>query len=152
VRVPAYTDLKLHDITYGPDDPNREPLDMHAPIGSDEFFAGNSTFVTRKLWGVANEPPYFHHGKFTTMRQAIEAHHGEAEDSYQAWLALDDYGRDSIIEFLKTLQVLPEGTRHLIVDEKFHNKAWPPAGGGSHGDEDEDEDESSDRERKVRAR
>lgn len=27
--VPAYTDLKLHDITSGPGDPNREPLDMH---------------------------------------------------------------------------------------------------------------------------
>ena len=28
VWVPAFTDLKLHDITDGPDDPNAEPLDM----------------------------------------------------------------------------------------------------------------------------
>lgn len=129
VWVPAYTDLKLHDITTGfPDDPNREPLDMLHPAGSDEFFAGNSKFLTRKLWGVANEPPYFHHGKYTTMRQAIENHHGEAESSYQNWAQLNNHEQDEIIEFLKTLQVLPEGTKWLIVDEHGHRKHWPPRG------------------------
>lgn len=126
VWVPAFTDLKLHDITYGPDDPNREPLDMNAAAGTPDFFAGNSKFLTRKLWGVANEPPYFHHGQYTTLREAIEAHHGEAEDSYQLWRALSDYERSAIIEFLKTLQVLPEGARYRIVDEKGHRKIWPP--------------------------
>jgi hypothetical protein len=124
VMVPAFTDFKLHDITSGPDDPNREPINQNAPGGSEAFFAGNSHFLTRKLWGVANEPPYFHHGKFTTMRQAIEAHRGEAIESYQNWTALSDYERDSIIEFLKTLQVLPEGTKHLIVDEHGKKKNW----------------------------
>ena len=51
VMVPAFTDLKLHDITSGPDDPNNEPLDMHHPQGSPEFFEGNSRFLTRKLRG-----------------------------------------------------------------------------------------------------
>ncbi len=125
--VPAYTDLKLHDITYGPDDPNREALDMQQPAGSEAFFAGNSRFLTKKLWGAANEPPYFHHGKYTTMRQAIEAHHGEAEESYQAWVALPDYDRDSIIEFLKTLQMLPESATSLLVDEQGRNRDWPPS-------------------------
>ncbi len=125
--VPAYTDLKLHDITSGPDDPNRESLDMHQPAGSAAFFAGNSRFLTKKLWGAANEPPYFHHGKFTTMRQAIEAHAGEAQATTDAWTALSDYERDSIIEFLKTLQVLPPGTQALIVDDKGHPRQWPPA-------------------------
>jgi hypothetical protein len=124
--VPALTDLKLHDITTGPNDPNREPLNMHFAAGSPQFFAGNSRFLTRKLWGVANEPPFFHHGQHTTMRQAIEAHHGEAEASNLGWQALSDYDRDSIIEFLKTLQILPEGTRHLVVDEKGNHKPWPP--------------------------
>ena len=125
--VPAYTDLKLHDITSGPDDPNREALDMHQPAGSPGFFAGNSRFLTKKLWGAANEAPYFHHGKYTTMREAIEAHHGEAEASNQAWQALTDYDRDSIIEFLKTLQVLPEGATSLVVDEQGRNRDWPPS-------------------------
>jgi hypothetical protein len=34
--------------------------------------------------------------------------------------------QDSIIEFLKTLQVLPPGTRFLIVDENGKKKKWPP--------------------------
>jgi hypothetical protein len=29
-------------------------------------------------------------------------------------------GRDEVIEFLKSLQVLPEGTPSLVVDESFH--------------------------------
>lgn len=124
VMVPAFTDFKLHDITSGPDDPNREPINQNAPGGSEAFFAGNARFLTRKLWGTANEPPYFHHGKYTTMRQAIEAHRGEAMESYQNWTALSDYERDSIIEFLKTLQVLPEGTKHLVVDETGKKKKW----------------------------
>ena len=40
VNVPAYTDFKLRDITSGPGDPNREPLDMNQPAGTPGFFAG----------------------------------------------------------------------------------------------------------------
>jgi cytochrome c peroxidase len=123
--VPAYTDLKLHDICAGPDDPNIEVLDMQQPPGSNGFFAGNRKFVTRKLWGVANEPPYFHHGKFTTMREAILAHAGEALSSREAFEALSDYDRDSIIEFLKSLQVLPPGVTARVVDEDYHPRQWP---------------------------
>jgi hypothetical protein len=126
VEVPAYTDLKLHDICAGYDDPNREPLDQSQPPGSEEFFYGNCAFITKKLWGAANEPPFFHHGQFTTLRQAVLAHSGEAEASRAAFEGLSDYERDSVIEFLKTLQVLPPGTRHLIVDENGEKKVWPP--------------------------
>ena len=124
VMVPAFTDLKIHDITSGPDDPNREAINQNAPGGSAAFFAGNSRFITRKLWGAANEAPYFHHGLYTTLRQAVEAHRGDAIDSYENWAALSEYERDSIIEFLKTLQVLPEGTVHLVVDEHGNKKKW----------------------------
>ena len=115
VWVPAYTDLKLHDICSGPGDPNGEPLDMQAKPGSEAFFAGNTKFLTRKLWGAANEPPYFHHGQFTTMREAVLAHAGEALKSRQAFEAANAYEQDSVIEFLKTLQVLPPDTRELVV-------------------------------------
>jgi len=124
VRVPAFTDLKLHDITSGPDDPNREPLDMQFPAGSPEFFAGNSRFLTKKLWGAANEPPYFHHGQFTTMRQAIEAHAGEAAAVTANYLGLSSHDQDCIIEFLKTLRVLPPGTTSLVLDEKGRRRKW----------------------------
>jgi CxxC motif-containing protein (DUF1111 family) len=115
--VPAFTDLKLHDICSGPDDPNGEPLDMQQPPGSLQFFEGNRRFLTRKLWGAANEPPYFHHGKFTTLREAVLAHSGEALASRTAFQALPRADQDAIVEFLKSLQILPPGTRFLVVDE-----------------------------------
>jgi di-heme oxidoreductase (putative peroxidase) len=124
VWVPAFTDLKLHDICDGPDDPNVEPIDMQAPAGSPEFFAGNRRFLTRKLWGTANEPPYFHHGMFTTLRQAVLAHGGEAAAARAAFNALPSRDRDAIIEFLKSLQVLPPGTPALVVDERGHPRQW----------------------------
>ncbi len=81
--------------------------------------------MTRKLWGIANEPPYFHHGQYTTMRQAIEAHRGEAYSSYAKWTALGDVKQNSVIEFLKTLQILPKGTKSLVIDERGKSKEWP---------------------------
>jgi len=124
--VAAYTDLKLHDITSGPDDPNREPIDMLQAAGSDPFFAGNGSFLTKKLWGCGNEPPFFHHGKYTTMRAAILAHAGEAQASTDAFRALPENEQDAVIEFLKTLQVLPEGATSLVVDERGQPREWPP--------------------------
>jgi hypothetical protein len=124
--VPAYTDLKLHDITSGKDDPNREPLDMQFALGSSGFFLGNGRFLTRKLWGTANEPPYFHHGKFTTLREAILAHAGEAEAVTARFRGLAAPEQDEIVEFLKTLQVLPPGTRSPVVDERGQPRRWPP--------------------------
>jgi hypothetical protein len=55
----------------------------------------------------------------------VLAHHGEAEFSRAVFLRSSKYERDSLIEFLKTLQVLPPGTRSLIVDEKFRKKSLP---------------------------
>ncbi len=124
VEVPIFTDFKLHDITDGPTDPNIEPIDMHATPGTPEFTAGNSRFLTKRLWGAANEPPYFHHGKFTTMREAIEAHAGDAADQRAAYMALSDADQNAMIEFLKTLQVLPPGTKAQIVDEQGNPRSW----------------------------
>ncbi len=124
VMVPAYTDLKLHDICDGPNDPNIEPLDMNEAVGSPAFFAGNRRFLTRKLWGAANEPPYFHHGKYTTLREAVMAHGGEAAAMRERFKALPTFEQDSVIEFLKTLQVLPPGTRWLVVDEFGRPRTW----------------------------
>jgi len=122
--VPAFTDMKLHDITDGPTDPNHEPIDMHAAPGTPAFFAGNSRFLTRKLWGTANEPPYFHHGQYTTLRQAVMAHAGEAAATRASFMALPEAERDDVIEFLKSLQVLPPGTPALVVDERGRPRSW----------------------------
>ena len=105
--VRAFTDLKLHDITSGPGDPNEEAININHPAGSPEFLGGNREFLTKKLWGAANERPYFHHGKFTTLREATLAHHGEALDTRLAFEALAGADQAKVIEFLKSLQVVP---------------------------------------------
>jgi hypothetical protein len=127
IHVPAYTDFKLHDITDPKDDATKEPLDMNEPAGSPKFVAGNRMFLTRRLWGVASQPTHFHHGLFTTMRQAVLAHAGEALGQRKAFEGLAKYEQDALIEFLKSLQVLPPGTKALVVDERFQPKAWSPS-------------------------
>jgi hypothetical protein len=131
VMVPAYTDLKLHDISATGDptaDPECEPLDQNQPAGSAAFFAGNCKFITRKLWGFYNQGGAFmHHGKFTTAREAVEAHNGEALPQRLAFDALRPDAKNDLIEFLKSLQVLPPGSRSLVVDEHGNPKRWPPS-------------------------
>jgi hypothetical protein len=126
IHVPAYTDFKLHDITDPADAEAAEPLDINAPIGSRGFTAGNRRFLTRRLWGIASQPTHYHHGRFTTMREAVLAHAGEALDQRRAFERLEPRDRDAVIEFLKTLQLLPRGARALVVDERGRPKAWPP--------------------------
>lgn len=125
IQVPAFTDLKLHDITSGLADPNREPLDMNQSPLSPAFFAGNGRFLSRKLWGIANQHPFMHHGQFTTMRQAVLAHSGEALASRTAFQALPAYDQNSVIEFLKSLQILPKESEQLCVDEDGHGSPCP---------------------------
>ena len=135
VVVPAYTDLKLHDISATSDpktDPECEPLDQNQPAGSPGFFAGNCKFITRKLWGFYNQGGAFmHHGKFTTAREAVEAHNGEALTQRKAFDALPAALQDDVIEFLKSLQVLPPGAKSLVIDEHGNPKEWPPSGHSS---------------------
>jgi len=135
VMVEAYTDLKLHDIstTSNPaTDPECEALDQNQPAGSPAFFAGNCKFITRKLWGFYNQGGAFmHHGKFTTAREAVEAHNGEALSQRLAFDALPTNLQNSLIEFLKSLQVLPPGSKALVVDERGSPKQWPPSAGPS---------------------
>ena len=119
VWVPAYTDLKLHNLCDGPTDDNAEPLDQNQSAGATGFFAGNQIFLTRKLWGLYNQGPFGHAGKFATMREAINlGHHGEATAARLAFQSLPPAKQDAVIEFLKSLQVLPPGTRCRVVDER----------------------------------
>ena len=128
VMVAAYTDLKLHDISATSDpatDPECEPLDQNQPAGSPGFFAGNCKFITRKLWGFYNQGGAFmHHGKFTTAREAIEAHNGEALGSRIAFDSLPAQQQDYLVEFLKSLQALPPGSKSLVLDERGNPKVW----------------------------
>lgn len=53
---------------------------------------------------MGSKPNYFHHGQFTTIREAILAHLGEAFPMQQAFQALSSYQQGALIEFLKTLK------------------------------------------------
>jgi hypothetical protein len=123
VWVEAFTDFKLHDIC-APG--TAEPLDQNQSQWSSKLMEGNCRFLTKRLWGAANEPPFFHHGLFTTLRQSILAHAGEAAAAQRAFVALPAGERDELVEFLKTLQVLPPGTVDRIVDENYRARTWPP--------------------------
>lgn len=105
VWVPLFTDFKLHDICSGPNDPNVERLNANAKPGSDAFFAGNSRCLTRRLWAVGSKPNYFHHGQYTTIREAILNHLGEAVQARRQFTDLSSYQQGAVIEFLKTLQI-----------------------------------------------
>jgi hypothetical protein len=130
IWVQAYTDLKVHDIsaTSNPaTDPECEPLDQNQPAGSPGFIAGNCRFITRKLWGFYNQGGAFmHHGKFTTAREAVEAHNGEALTQRRAFDALSADQQNDVIEFLKSLQILPPGSKSLVVDGQGRARPWPP--------------------------
>jgi CxxC motif-containing protein (DUF1111 family) len=126
IAVPLYADFRLHDICRGPDDPNTELLDQNQTAGSEAFFQGNHYFLTRRLWDVGSKPNHFHHGQYTTIRESILAHAGEASGSTRKFVGLDPYDQGSVIEFLKSLKVLPPGTKSLAIDEDGNPVEWPP--------------------------
>ena len=51
------------------------------------------------------------------MREAVLAHSGEALSSRTAFQALASYDHNSVIEFLKSLQILPQKSASLCVEE-----------------------------------
>ena len=72
-------------------------------------------FITRKLWDVGNSAPYAHRGDLTTITEAILIHGGEARASRDAFDGLFIEDRAALVSFLKTLQVLAEGSPSIVV-------------------------------------
>lgn len=97
IMVPVFTDLKRHSMG---DILNNEAREEEA-VPTDQW-------LTRKLWGFANEPPYLHHGRATLISEAILAHGGEAQLSRDAFASLPPDDQAAVVEFLKTLQIMPE--------------------------------------------
>jgi hypothetical protein len=108
--VRAFTDLKRHNLC--DDDYNHYCNERVVQGGID-----TEEFLSRKLWDVGNTAPYGHVGDLTTITEAIHFHGGEARASRDAFFALSQGERDEIVEFLKSLQILPAGTDSLVVDE-----------------------------------
>ena len=70
-------------------------------------------------------------GKFTTAREAVAAHNGEALTQRKAFDALPADVQNDLIEFLKSLQVLQPGSQSIVIDEHGNPKRWPPSGDAS---------------------
>ncbi len=103
--VPAFTDLKRHDM--GP------ALDNEA---APQNGIPTEEWLTRKLWGVASEPPFLHHGRATLISEAILLHGGEALDQRMAYERLSPEDQAAVVEFIKTLQILPEDAPGVVID------------------------------------
>lgn len=114
--VRAFTDLKRHNLG---DDPliNNEKLPQSG--------VPTNVFITKKLWGFYSEPFFLHNGRATTIRSATLAHGGEALGARSAFDALSPDDQASVIEFLKSLQVLPPNAAALILDWEGRPRADP---------------------------
>lgn len=111
--VRAYTDLKRHNLCDAEDTP--EPIRFYC---NENFNQGRPEqdgrpgveyFITRKLWDVASSAPYGHRGDLTTITEAILMHGGEARTSRDIFVSLPHDDQAAIVQFLKTLQVIPTG-------------------------------------------
>ena len=126
VLVPAFTDLKRHDM--GPALDTDEIRQKRQIPGGDQEGIATEEWLTRKLWGVASEPPFLHHGRATLISEAILLHGGEAEEQRLAFENLSEYDQAAVVEFIKTLQILPEDTNTTIIDPSTSSKELKKAG------------------------
>ena len=107
--VRAYTDLKRHVICDSTDAffCNERLIQSGVPV---------EQFLTRKLWDVGNTAPYGHRGDLTTITEAILHHAGEARLARERFAALSGNEQAEIVEFLKQLQILPNGSPRRITE------------------------------------
>lgn len=100
--VRAYTDLRRHVIC---DDQHPHFCNEQLPQNG----VPTNQFLTRKLWDVGNTAPYGHRGDIDTIGEAIFDHGGEAAAARDEFEALPASSQTDLVNFLKTLQVLPQG-------------------------------------------
>src|SRR5204862_765202 len=98
-----FTDLKRHVICDDQDPFFRNERLIQNGVSVDQF-------ITRKLWDVGNTAPYGHRGDLTTITEAILHHAGEARPQRERFVALSKDQQNEMVEFLKQLQVLPNGS------------------------------------------
>jgi hypothetical protein len=105
--VRAYTDLKRHVIcdSIDPFFCNERLIQSGVPLDQ---------FLTRKLWDVGNTAPYGHRGDLTTISEAILHHAGEARLARERFASLSKDQQGEIVEFLKQLQILPNGSPRIV--------------------------------------
>lgn len=102
VRVPLFADLKRHKMG-----PGLAETFTASHIANDEF-------TTARLWGVADTAPYLHDGRATTLREAIEAHGGDAQASRDDFVALSEEEQAKLLHFLGNLRTPVDPNQELV--------------------------------------
>jgi hypothetical protein len=110
--VRAFTDLKRYNLC-------DDELNHFCNEQIEQGGIATNQFLTRKLWDVGSSAPFGHRGDLTTLTEAIYHHGGDARTSRDAFMAMSEQEQAEVIEFLKSLQILPKGTTSLVVDEDF---------------------------------
>jgi Di-haem oxidoreductase, putative peroxidase len=89
-----FADLKRHDLE---------------PAFHERQYNGTliTHVMTEPLWGVGSTAPYGHDGRSINLEEVILRHGGEAQESKDAFVALDDDGQQRILDFLGTLVLFP---------------------------------------------
>jgi hypothetical protein len=100
VRARLFSDLKRHDM--GPD--------LAETFGSSI----DAEFVTARLWGIADTAPYLHDGRALTLTEAISQHGGEAQTVRDAFVALPDADKISLLTFLRSLRTPVDPATDLL--------------------------------------
>jgi CxxC motif-containing protein (DUF1111 family) len=90
-----FSDLKRHDLGEGA--AGKHPEAGIAP----------AEYLTRRLWGLAESPPYFYDGRAQTFDGAIAAHGGEASFARESFEELSPEEKGSLRVFLFSLRRAP---------------------------------------------
>ncbi|WP_299808728.1 di-heme oxidoredictase family protein [uncultured Roseibium sp.] len=98
VLVPLFGDLKRHKIADAANDTFGNEL-------LAQRFVARDVFMTAELWGIGSTAPYGHRGDLTTLNEVILAHGGEATASRKAYSDLEEQDRQSVIAFLRSLEI-----------------------------------------------
>ncbi|MEP2946425.1 MAG: di-heme oxidoredictase family protein [Lentilitoribacter sp.] len=98
VLVPLFGDLKRHTMTDG-------DVDAFGNELMSQRFVDRNIFITAELWGVASTAPYGHRNDMYDLDEVISAHGGDARQSRDAYLDLDENIKQQLIAFLRTLEI-----------------------------------------------
>lgn len=89
-----FSDLKRHDL---------------GPAFHERDFDGSvvTEFVTEPLWGIGSTAPYGHDGRSINLDAVIRRHAGEAADSRNAYVNLEEKEQQQVLAFMQTLVLFP---------------------------------------------
>lgn len=116
--VGIYSDLLLHDLGKGLEDPvpanppGRSNSAASYYGGVDTLFAAVAPELRREwrtppLWGVRDSAPYLHDGRAETISDAIGWHGGEAAASAREFQALAKSAQEDVLFFMSCLAAPP---------------------------------------------